>query len=238
MKLPPGHYYYFDLQDKFNLIAFPKCGCTQIIKICTEINNTFKSHNHSYKHNKCDKHLTIHACGRAHSNLNEKNLSYIALRPPVERVLSFYLANYHDVINNAADSELKNLSFKEFVDLFTENKITHDDHLVPYVETINRLKGINFKLIKLECFNKFIQEMSIKHRFGLHDIEKKSVINNTALQSLRGDKAIDEYFNIKYSDLSKYRLVNRQLFFNDRITQKINDFFEGDVKLLDRISET
>lgn len=48
---------------KFNIITFPKVGCTQIIKYCS-FNKDMKDHQHSWESNFCSKYETIHKCAK------------------------------------------------------------------------------------------------------------------------------------------------------------------------------
>jgi hypothetical protein len=85
--------YILNYKNK-NIMSFPKCGCTQIIKLCTNT-SIFIGHNHDFNHNNCSIHSNIHQCG-TRSKKENKAHEYIAFfRFMHERIESFYNANYH-----------------------------------------------------------------------------------------------------------------------------------------------
>lgn len=100
----------------YNIVAFPKCGCTQIIKLCTDTPE-YSHMNHGYNHNKCSVHGTIHNCGNA-LRKEDPSLEYLLFyRFPHERIVSFYYGNacYHPTY--------KNMNLNDFIDNITENKL-------------------------------------------------------------------------------------------------------------------
>jgi len=106
-------------KENYNILAFPKVGCTFLIKLCTIGNIKYKNHGHKYQTNQCKKHKNIHQCGNKNSKYDKNKQIIVFYRFPHERILSFYYGNYN------GNAKLK-LSLEEFV-----NKILVDQNFLP-----------------------------------------------------------------------------------------------------------
>ena len=160
--------YYFNIRNKFNLITFPKHGCTQICKYVSELNGYFDKHNHSYKHNKCDMYKKIHKCGVKMSDYNISLPTYIVIRNVNSRVLSYFLSNYKG-----------ELSFRQFVnklEMFKKKDINHLGNIVMKLLK-SGIQSDNAKFIYLEQFNKNFNK--ILEKFDLKLNLDKYIINNS-----------------------------------------------------------
>ena len=73
--------YYSLLFKEYNVISFPKTGCTQVIKYCTDLEQ-YVDHGHSYTSNTCLKNGTIHNCGNVLRSENETFKYLIPVRYP------------------------------------------------------------------------------------------------------------------------------------------------------------
>ena len=127
--------------NKFNIITFPKHGCTQIIKYVSEINGYFKNHNHSYFTNNCNQFGHIHNCGKKNFSYNQDLPTYIITRLPEYKILSYYLSNYCTVIHlffyfwwtnifwlflwNNRSSNFNNYRFLYLVNILGKSKYRH-----------------------------------------------------------------------------------------------------------------
>jgi hypothetical protein len=87
---------YFLNNNNYNIVTFPKVGCTFLIKLCTISKKEYENHGHNFENNFCKKNKTIHNCGRIMNNKNfiENKPIIVIYRYPHERILSFYYANY------------------------------------------------------------------------------------------------------------------------------------------------
>lgn len=150
----------------YNIVSFPKCGCTQIIKLCTDTPE-YSHFNHDYNHNKCSVYGTIHNCGNA-LRKEDPSLEYLLFyRFPHERIESFYYSNasYHPIF--------KNMSLNSFIGSITKNRSkdpVYEGHLTPISSFTPRNKC---KYIHLNNLNKTWHD-----HFGI-DISKFTIINKT-----------------------------------------------------------
>ena len=161
--------YSFIIENKFNLITFPKHGCTQIIKIISELYGYFDIHQHSYDTNFCKKHNNIHTCGSSNSSFDKKLPTYIVSRTIEDKILSYYLSNYRYTWSiKEIEKKYKNNSFSEFVknlDYFSKDT----EHLGLLSKKVSKFEFNEFKLIDLNDFNEnfrlILGEYNIKKTF-------------------------------------------------------------------------
>jgi hypothetical protein len=112
-----------NIDNKFNIILYPKCGSSYMLKILSEYFGYFESHSHSYLNNTCLKYNIIRTCAANmldFSKLINKPRFHI-IRSHKYRILSYYLSNYND-----------NLSFFNFVMEIYNNNLNTDGHLLEY----------------------------------------------------------------------------------------------------------
>ena len=160
---------------KNNIIVFPKCGSTTVIKICTDIKE-FEHHRHSYTHNNCKLHKKIHNCGRTVFNKNYQTT--VIFRYPHERLMSFYISNNY-VMN-------KKWSFRDFINIAFKNPndvkgfIHHCSSIYTLLDKENLLniKKIFVHLKKLNDF--WLKTFNI-------DISKHHIINKTNSDKMKID---------------------------------------------------
>ena len=165
-----------------NIIAIPKCGCTTIIKLCTDIEK-FKNHNHSYSHNNCSFHRKIHSCSnKTFGKINKKHPTIIIYRYPHERFISFYVGNNYTIP--------KGMSFEDFVNtsLKNINNIKGFKHHCSPIHILLQQKGLNdfknYKFIHLSQLNDFwLKTFNI-------DISNHKVNNRTNSSSLNFDNEL------------------------------------------------
>ncbi len=147
------------IYDNNSIITFPKCGCTQLIKICKDI----PSHNHSYTHNKCSIYGNIHKCGSIETVLKENG--YVIFRYMHQRIESFFKANYTG-----------KLSIDEFIDFYIVNKkYKHNHNMIHHFEEIHKSKNIiqRYTFVHLSKLNKLFLDKFKK------DLSKYIIINKT-----------------------------------------------------------
>ena len=211
--------YSFCIDNKFNIIAIPKCGCTQIIKYISQYLSIFNLHQHSFTTNLCNKYKNIHDCGSSLYCYNSKLPTYLVTRPIELRVLSYFKANYyyHKKIND-------NPTFEYFVnnlDLYYK----HDIHHLGMILDVIKERGIKvdylLDLRNIEVtLNKLFNQYNIKYTFV-----KDIIINNTTNKSQEN-----------YHDLSKMLHKNlkfpvtNEYFFNKKIIEKIRIFYKKDLE--------
>ena len=205
--------YCFCIDNKFNIIAIPKCGCTQIIKYISQYLGIFNLHQHSFTTNYCNKHKNIHNCGNSLFCYNSKLPTYLVTRPIELRVLSYFKANYyyHKRIND-------NPTFEYFVnnlDLYYKSDIHHlgviSDKLKKREIKVDYL--LDLRNIEVNLNNLFNQ-YNIKYTFV-----KDNIINSTTNKCSKN-----------YQDLSKTLYKNLKFpvnnnFFLTRLAFKMTRFF-------------
>jgi hypothetical protein len=178
----------------FNIITFPKVGCTQIIKLCTDTEE-YKNHKHSFENNKCSRYGNIHNCGLSVKSENP-NLEYLVFyRYPHERILSFFKGNcyYHPAF--------KEMSLDEFIEKITEKGFSEqvfDHHLF----SISSFKPKNkYKYYHLDELNNVWLNY-----FGI-DIKQKKITNKTNSQSLEINEK--QLLKIKDKYKNEYEFLNK-----------------------------
>lgn len=211
--------YSFCIDNKFNIISIPKCGCTQIIKYISQYLGFFNLHQHSFTNNVCNKNRNIHACGHSIYSYNKNLPTYLISRPIELRILSYFKANYYDhkVIND-------NPTFENFVDnLYLYYK--RDTHHIGMVSDIIKQRGIKvdylLDLRNIEVhLNNLFNQYNIKYTFV-----KDIIINNTTKNCQENDHDLSKtlYKNLKFP-------VKSEKFFNKNIIEKIRIFYKKDLK--------
>lgn len=232
--------YCFCIDNKFNIISIPKCGCTQIIKYISQYLGIFNLHEHSFTHNYCNKHRNIHRCGASCLySYNPKLPTYLVTRPIELRVLSYFKANYyhHKIIND-------NPTFEYFVNNL-DSYYKFDNHHLGMISDKLKEKGKGIRRgIKLNYLIDKERESMIKvdYLLDLRDIEtnlnnlfnqynikytfvKDNIINST---SNNCSENYDDLSKILYKDL-KFP-VNNNHFFNKEIIEKIRIFYKKDLQ--------
>ena len=158
-----------------NIITFPKCGCTMVIKLCTNTLD-FKNHNHDFKHNQCSLFGNIHNCGHQSFEEISSEENYVIFRYPHERIESFYYSNY---LGNSIKKD-NQLSLEDFVCGVLENRLNNIpgliDHVRPIVNYKNKIDNHIFIHLNnlndffFKKFNEDISEYFIINK-SLHKIE-------------------------------------------------------------------
>ena len=164
----------FCIQNKFNIVTFPKCGCTQICKWASECNGYFDEHRHSYSNSRCPVYENVHACGQINYSFHEELPTYIVYRFPHERILSYYNSNFHRII-----------PLDEFVFKICERKLWGDKeqhHLEDRFEDVKKYGDAT--TVHLDKLNHLIDNLSMIH--GVPALSGKEISN-------RGTKFWDEY---------------------------------------------
>lgn len=176
----------------YNILSFPKCGCTTLIKLCSDIEK-FKHHNHSYEHNNCDIYKKIHVCSYKTFKYNNNHKSIVIYRYPHERLISFYNSNY-------IGCSKEKFNFNKFIDLSINDQskikgIKHHTYPINKLLRRRKIKKSNITFIHLSKLNDFW-----KNKFNI-DISNINIINKT---NKRFDE-MDEYLleKIKNSSLFK-----------------------------------
>ena len=185
----------------YNIITFPKCGSTFLMKICMETEpEIYKNHNHTYKYdydNKCNKFKSIYRCAYKTKNYDKNKPTIFVYRYPHERFASFYKSNYKGYVKN------NNLSYTEFVDYVLENPtdiFTFEGHTKPISITLDACSH-NFKHISNK---KFIHLSEVNNFFLTNfnvDITKRKISNQTKSTNLNTLEIINK---IKNNPLFKY----------------------------------
>ena len=138
--------YYSLIFKDYNVISFPKVGCTQVIKYCTDLEQ-YADHGHSYTSNTCLKNSTIHNCGAVLRSEN-KNFKYlIPVRYPHERILSYFWSN------NGCRTQLD-------LDTAFQNHVVHNHSFMGHMSEIRLFKPKNDKVLyfHLEDLNEVWKE--------------------------------------------------------------------------------
>lgn len=189
--------YSLEYKDK-NIITFPKCGCTSIIKICTN-NENFKNHMHSFEHNKCLINQNIHTCGFVNSYEGNELEKIVFFRYAHERIESFYFSNYlenKNTINNK-------LTFEEFVNGFLNDELNYIPGLKGHIFNLLNFKDKieNSIFVHLDDLNYFF-----KTNFN-EDISKNFIINKSIYKKEMYNeelfKKVKEKFITEYEFLEK-----------------------------------
>jgi len=210
--------YSFCIDNKFNIVAIPKCGCTQVIKYISQFLNIFDLHQHSFTHNVCNKSRNIHSCGSSLYSYNSKLPTYLITRPIELRVLSYFKANYyhHKIIND-------NPTFEYFVnnlDLYYK----HDIHHIGMISDEIKKRGIKVDYL-LDLRN---IEVNLNNLFNKYNIKytfvKDVIVNNTTnkCQENYHDLSEMQYKNLNFP-------VTSDFFLNNKILEKIRIFYKKDL---------
>lgn len=212
--------YVFCIDNKFNIIALPKCGCTQIIKYVSQYYNYFDSHGHSFVHNNCRKYGNIHSFGSLLSRYNPNIPTYLITRPVELRVLSYYKANYYHHKN-----VLTNSTFQQFVDNL-DKYYNYDKHHLGMISESLKKKNVKvdylLNLSNLENnLNALFEEYDIKYTFV-----KSSCINKTSKETSELSERKD-LSTVPHGDL--IFPVDNKLFFNEKIIESIKIFYKEDL---------
>lgn len=211
--------YCFCIDNKFNIIAMPKCGCTQIIKYISQYLGIFNLHQHSFTNNYCNKHKSIHTCGASLFCYNSKLPTYLVTRPIELRVLSYFKANYyhHSIIND-------NPTFEYFVNNL-DVYYKHDIHHLGMISEEFKERRIKvdylLDLRNIEAnLNNLFNQYNIKYTFV-----KDNIINSTTSKCSENYQDLSKtlYKNLKFP-------VNNNFFFNEKIIEKIRIFYKKDLE--------
>lgn len=179
-----------------NIICLPKCGCTTIIKLCTNTEE-YKKHNHSFENNKCTKWGTIHKCGSRSKKYDTNLETIIIYRYPHERIRSFYHSNFKGYKNRS--------TFENFINNLQEY-LNNDQNIAGHLKTFSDFDLSKFKkqkFIHLNDFNNFwLKEFNI-------DISK-NIINNKGNYE-KTDINIELLNKIKKLYKSEYDFINSKI---------------------------
>lgn len=186
--------YSFVYKD-FNIIAFPKAGCTQIIKLCTNTDK-YKKHAHSFDSNDCAKHGTIHDCATQQRN-EDPSLPYLVFyRYPHERVLSFFNANCR-----GDEVYFKGMNLETFINTVSDKKFRHrsfDHHLAP----------IHKFLPKNKCYYHHLSDLNqVWLNYFDIDISSFNIINKTNSSSIKLSQK--QFLKIKNKYISEYTFLEQ-----------------------------
>lgn len=212
--------YCFCINNKFNIITFPKHGCTQIIKYISQYLNIFDSHEHSFKTNNCNKFNSIHACGSRFKSYNPNVPTYLVTRPIELKVLSYFKANhyYHKRIH-------ENPSFVYFIDNL-EVYYKNDIHHLGMIH--QKLKGIKIDyLLDLKNLENNLNDLFIKYGINFK-FNKEYIINSKSIMNDNTFLKKEDYSVINYNDLNFP--VHNELFLNKEIVKKIKTFYKDDLQ--------
>ncbi len=206
--------YCFCIQNKFNIVTFPKCGCTQICKWASECNGYFDEHSHSYSNSRCSIHENVHACGQANCSFHEGLPTYVVYRFPHERILSYYNSNFHR----------KKLLYK-FVLEVCERKVWDDrdgkylangDWPLEYEHHLgdrfsNVMKYDGATIVHLDRLNDLIDDLSMIH--GVPALSGKEISN-------RGTRCWDEYKKVEHFSKEMLEMIMKS--YEQEYTLKID----------------
>ena len=195
--------YRFNVKNLFNLITYPKHGCTQISQWVAECGGRAID----YEQHRCQN---VHGWYKKYSGQwNSEKLTYAIYRLPHERALSYYLSNYSYAINGR-HKNYNNLSFLEFVDNLPKIQKLDRHHLGSFSPKIKSLikegKILEFKLLNLKDFNSFTEEQQTLN--NLPSLRGRTINNSSwdyflysEAMKLAGFKNYQstDYFNLKYS---------------------------------------
>ena len=202
----------FNINDKFNIITFPKCGSTQIIKILLYEKGLFEKHNHSWYHN--SEHNLIRTCAsnELNKNINYNNITYVFIREHKYRILSYYLSNYNE-----------NLSFYNFIKKLINNKINHNNHLDPFIipNNIKIIELVDMKNINIFFNEKFNTDKFNNENFNIEN-NSNNFFNNKNLEYKK------DIYNVERNNL-KYFNFKKEDFFSAEIINDINFFYEYNI---------
>ena len=213
--------YCFCIENKFNIVAIPKCGCTQIIKYISQYLDIFNLHEHSFTANTCNKYKNIHSCGSRMYSYNSKLPTYLVTRPIELRVLSYFKANHYDhkIIND-------NPTFEYFVDnlhLYYKRDIHHLGMISELIKTIGIKVDYLLDLRNIEVnLNNLFNQYNIKYTFV-----KDIIVNNTT-NKCQDQENYHDLSNMLYKNL-KFPVIN-EYFLNKKIIEKIRIFYKKDLE--------
>ena len=180
-----------------NILCFPKCGSTNIIKYCMDIPE-FINHHHSYTSNHCSKYEKIHNCGGNEFKLLKNRPIIIIWKYPHERIISFFNSNYNG-----------NLSFTMYVEEILKdiNRIKVIKHHIQLIYKKLKNKGLennkNLKFIHLSKLNEFWKKR-FKVDISKHNVMAKSRPNNGKYnEDLIKKIKLSKYFKEDYDYLPK-----------------------------------
>jgi hypothetical protein len=213
--------YSFNIENKFNLISFPKLGCTQVIKYVSDYLDYFSDHQHSYSNNNCKEFENIHNCGAKNFKLNINQPTFLVTRKIQDRVLSYYLSNnyFYKKVNGFHDPTFK--EFVEHLNLF----YSFDEHHLGFIyKNLKKYKIKNLNKLNLDnlepTLNNLFQEFGIEFVFNKELIINKSIANEERVEI--------DYSTFKHSQL--IQPFQRENFYNDDILKKIRKFYRKDLK--------
>lgn len=179
----------------FNVVAFPKAGCTQIIKLCTDTDQ-YKNHEHSFDSNDCAKYGTIHGCATQQRN-EDPGLPYLVFyRYPHERILSFFNANCR-----GDEAYFKGMNLETFIDTVSDKQFRHisfDHHLAP----------IHKFLPKNTCRYYHLSELNkVWLNYFDIDISACNIINKTNSSSIKLNR--NQFLKIQNKYISEYTFLEQ-----------------------------
>ena len=185
---------YIFIYKGFNVVAFPKVGCTQIIKLCTNTDK-YKKHEHSFDSNDCSKYGSIHGCARQQEK-EDPSLPYLVFyRYPHERILSFFNANC------GWEAPFKGMNLETFINTVSDKKFRHksfDHHLAE----INKFSPKN------KCDYHHLRDLNkIWLNYFDIDISSFNVINKTNSSSIKLNKK--QFLKIKNKYTAEYTFLEQ-----------------------------
>jgi len=219
----------FCIQNKFNIVTFPKCGCTQICKWASECNGYFDKHCHSYSNNVCSVYGSIHACGRRNYSFNKELPTYIIYRLPHERILSYYTSNFRRGRGlSTEETEYPLVPFYEFVMSVCNRQIWDDRpgglnangnwpvdyeyHLGNIFKQVNTLRCSHLAtIIHLDKLNDLIDNLSTIYE--IPTIRKKKIM-------WEGIRLWDEYKKVEHFSEEALEMVMKK--YAEEYTLKID----------------
>lgn len=197
--------YILTIQDKLNIIFFPKCGCSNIIKYISILNNTFYSHNHSFggpKPNNCDLYENIHNCAVNTKIKNKKLKTIFVYRNILLKTISYYnnncCMNNYEIINkiknfknhiSLINDEMHHIMYSPINDINIDYFINLDNFNLEFIDILNK-ENIVIPDLLLEVINKKNETNEIKNT-NKSDMYKQEIIDK-----LNKNEIIDFYEEI------------------------------------------
>ena len=194
--------YQFNINNSFNIVTYPKHGCTQITQWAAEC----RGKGIDYEQHRCQG---AHSWARTMAGTwNPENITYVVYREPWERALSHYLSNYEYSIHQR-HRPYRNLSFSEYVESIANIMKLDAHHLRPFSPAVRGLiqngSITKLKLLNLKSLNEFSKEKAAE--LGVPSLRGKTINNSSWDYFLYSDamKAAgypaynkEDYFNLKY----------------------------------------
>jgi len=230
--------------DKVFVFFSPKAGCTSVVNWCYQNLGILEKVQTFYEENKTlwphhyrvdayypefygsDWQKTGIATLKRHLSAPE-NLRIKVVRNPYERIISSYLAfsNNGDGIINRRNLDL---SFREFLE-YLYHRFNTDPHLNIHLrrQILQEEKdtpGFFHEIIKLEEFNRRIEEINLKHNISLKPMERSSFGHHYRYEG----QAVSFAGETKFSAL-KDRIPAKHNFYNNKIERMVFEIYREDI---------